>query len=364
MKWRKLLQLSAMVLFFFSSGCGSSAPTSSAPTLTNSAAKATASLDANSAKSGNQEAAPQEASDAAAGLISGAGAPKVMLGAGTLSLSSSTLTVTAGVPRADEAKAATEPNQRKIVRAAVLDILVADFDKARTDFEKLIENFKGYIAKSDFSGNAGSKRTATWTVRIPAARFQSFVTDVAALGQPQRHGTNAEDVTEEFVDLQADIKNLKGKEAKLNELMNAKAQSFQDVVTWEKEIANVRGEIARREARQQTLARLTAMSTAQVTLRYDKEPIPPPPLPPAPPAGNSVSRTFWASIDALEEFGHALLIGIVALTPWLPLILVLTVAAYGGRRYVRVKYYEQSSSAGVDNGSSPPPDDKTPNAPS
>ena len=125
----------------------------------------------------------------------------------------------------------------------------------------MIDEYKCYVARSDFNGNAGSNRAGTWTVRVPADRFQSFRKDVTALGQPLRDGTAAEDVTEEYVDLEADIKNLKEKENKLNELMKAKAQTLQDLVVWEKEIASVRGEIGRKEARKQMLTRLTAMST-------------------------------------------------------------------------------------------------------
>jgi hypothetical protein len=151
--------------------------------------------------------------------------------------------------------------------------------------------------------------------------------------------------------------NLKEKETKLNELMKAKAQSLQDVVLWEKEVSSVRGEIARKEARQETLSRLTAMSTANITLREEKESTPPPAPAPAapPPTGSSVSRTFWASIDALEEFGHFLLITLVALAPWLPLIVVLFFLVRILLRHIPVDYFRSESD---DNDAPPPPRDQ------
>jgi hypothetical protein len=240
---------------------------------------------------------------------------------------------------------------RKIIRTATLDILVADFDKSQTDLEKLIEEYKGHVAQSDFNGNIGSKRTGTWTVRVPAERFESFRKNVIALGQPQRNKTDANDVTEEFVDLQADIKSLKDKEAKLNELMKAKAQSFKDIIIWQKEDANVRAEIARKEARLQTISRLTAMSTANITLRDEKEVIPQT----TPPVGPSSGRTFRASLDALAEFGQFLLISVVALAPWLPLVIALIFVARLVVRHFGLNLCRINLGGGGGNGAPSPP---------
>jgi hypothetical protein len=127
---------------------------------------------------------------------------ELVLGSGTIIAGASG----GGAYQEPQGKARLEPTQRKIVQTATLDVVVVDFDKARADLLKLIEEYKGYVAKSDVSGNAGSKHTGMWIVRVPVERFQSFASAVAALGQPQRQGTTAQDVTEECVDLQADIK--------------------------------------------------------------------------------------------------------------------------------------------------------------
>jgi hypothetical protein len=209
--------------------------------------------------------------------------------------------------------------QRKIIQTATLDVLVSDFDKARADLAKLIEDYKGYISKSEFNGNVGSKRSGTWTIRVPAEWFQPFVGELVGLGQPQKHATDAQDVTEEYVDLQAIIANLKEKEAKLNELMKTKAQSLADMIVWEKEISEVRGQIGRAEARLQTLSRLTAMSTVHITLRDVKEFVPPT----NPAYGTSISRTFHDSVDALVDFGRWVIVILAALAPWSPAIIFI-----------------------------------------
>ena len=145
---------------------------------------------------------------------------------------------------------------------------------ARTALEQLIDESEAYIAKSEFTGNVGAKRTGFWTIRVPVARFHHFASTVTSFGLPQRHATDAQDVTEEYVDVQAPIKNLKEEEETLNRLLKENAKSFADIQSWKEKIAMVRREIGRYEARLQTLGRLSAMSTVHVTLKDEKDYVP------------------------------------------------------------------------------------------
>jgi hypothetical protein len=97
-----------------------------------------------------------------------------------------------------------------------------------------------------------------------------------------------------------------------------------DDYMWEKDIYNVRGEIGRKTARAETLAKLTSLATVHVTLRDEKEYVAP--APPEP--GTSVGRTFQASLTALENFGHFLLVALVALAPWSPLLIIFGLLVY------------------------------------
>ncbi len=226
--------------------------------------------------------------------------------------------------KAADAKGEPAAVQRRIIYTATLDMLVADFDKARKVLENLIEESEAYVAKSEFTGNIGARRTGTWTIRVPVARFHSFVNAVTTLGQPQRHSTEAQDVTEEYVDVQALIKNLKEEEETLNRLLKEQAKSFADIQSWREKIALVRRDIARYEARLQTLGRLTAMSTVYVTLRDEKEYVPET----SPKYGATAGRTFDDSWKALKDVAQGIFIVLVALVPWLPLILVVSIVTW------------------------------------
>lgn len=209
---------------------------------------------------------------------------------------------------------------RRVIYTAHLDVVVADFDKARKVFEKLIEDSEAYVAKSDFSGHIGARRSGSWIIRVPVPKFHSFVHATAALGQPQRHSTEAQDVTEEYVDVQALIKNLKEEEETLNRLLKEQAKNFADVQLWRDKIAAIRRDIGRYEARLQTLGRLSAMSTVHVTLRDENEYVPET----TPRYGASPGKTFDDSWKTFKEFGEWVLIVLVALVPWLPIVILLS----------------------------------------
>ena len=239
-------------------------------------------------------------------------------------------------PRAEkqaDAKGEAAVAQRRIIHTAHLDMLVADFDKARKVLENLIEESEAYIAKSEFTGNIGARRTGTWTIRVPVARFHSFVQAITTLGQPQLHSTEAQDVTEEFVDAQALIKNLKEEEETLNRLLKEQAKSYADIQMWKEKIALVRRDIARYEARLQTLSRLSAMSTVYVTLRDEKEYVPET----SPKYGSSASRTFDDSWKAFKDFWEGVFIVIVALVPWLPVVLIATLITWRFWKHMATK---------------------------
>jgi hypothetical protein len=129
------------------------------------------------------------------------------------------------------------------------------------------------------------------------------------------------------------VKNLKEEEEAMNKLLKEKAQTLVDIAAWKEKVAQIRREIGRLEARLQTLGRLTALSTAHITLRDEKEYVPP-----TQPAYNaSVGGTFNESVQALRNFGKWVLIVLAALGPWLAVAAPVIAVAIVGRWALRRK---------------------------
>lgn len=213
---------------------------------------------------------------------------------------------------------------RKILYTAHLEVIVEDFDVASAALTEFVRTQGGYFSRAEFTGHTGAQRTGDWTIRVPVEQFDALREHVVALGVPQRDSLDSQDVTEEFIDVQARIKNKRTQEERLNELMQNAGEKVEDILALEQEITRVRGEIEQAEGRHNVLTRLTAMATAHVRLVEIKDYVPLS----APSYGETLSGTFSESVEALENFGTSILLFLVALVPWLPLIGVVGVAAW------------------------------------
>ena len=210
---------------------------------------------------------------------------------------------------------------RKIIYSANLDVQVEDVEAAQKEVEKLVEEVKGYIAKSEVIGNSGSKRTATWTIKVPAEKFRSTVTAFTALGKPLRNTSDSQDVTEEFVDVQARVKNLKAEEETLNKLLREAANRMEDFLKVREQIKNIRGDIERAEGRMKFLTTMAAMSSIVLTVREEASYVPPV-VKQATPFQEQVETTFTGSWNLVVDTGKSITLIFVLLAPWLPVIIV------------------------------------------
>jgi Domain of unknown function (DUF4349) len=223
--------------------------------------------------------------------------------------------------------------ERKIVRTANVTVIVQDFETAQQELRTLIARFKnGYIAQAEITGLTGSPRRGHWKIRVPARDFDTFRDAVAKLGVPEKNGVDSQDVTEEYYDLDTRVKNKKVEEQRLLKHLEKSTAKLEEILTVEREISRVRGEIEQLEGRQRLLANLTALTTVDVTIQEIKNYVPAQ----APTFASRISKTFSGSIDLLVTCGRGLILVAVALAPWLPILaLVGLVIWVRTRRHAR-----------------------------
>jgi len=231
------------------------------------------------------------------------------------------------------AKAGASPTDRKVIMNVRMELTVDDVEATGRKVTELVKEAKGYVVKSDESGAVGTHRRATWSVRVPAQALDTVTEALRGLGEVTRRNADTKDVTEEFYDTEARLKHWKGEEDALLKIMKEKAQSPEDILKFRAQITPIRENIDRMEARMTTIRLLTEMSTIDLTLQ-DREKLPE--ATPASKPTTSVGRTFAASVETLQNFGHDVLIVCVGLAPWLPLILVaFVVLRWAFRRLTR-----------------------------
>jgi hypothetical protein len=237
----------------------------------------------------------------------------------------------APLPGGKPAAPADPPLERKIIFNGHLELVVKDFDAARAEVAALIDAHKGYFAKSEVVGDAGTKRTGTFTIKVPAEKFQATVDALTKLGVATRNSTDSQDVTEEFVDVSARVRNLKAEEEVLNRLLRDAAGRLEDLFKIREQVRQNREQIERAEGRLKALAALAAMSTVVLTVREEANYVPPT-VAAAPTFGGRVGAAFGESVGLLRSAAEWVVVALVAAAPWLPLA---AVAGWLLRRGVR-----------------------------
>ena len=224
--------------------------------------------------------------------------------------------VSAGVSVAGESDKKQAVVPRKIISTGTVDLVCEDLDRASEGIEAQIKRFGGFIGDANQTGSRGDARTASWTIRVPADRFDALMKALPRLGELQSSSREAQDLGEEFYDAEARVKNKRVEEVRLVELLKRVAGNLDQILRVETELSRIRGEIESIEGRLRYLSRQTDLSTITVTMREVKNFVPEGP----PTLGSRVGRTFAGSRTALAEFGTALLLLFVALSPWLLIV--------------------------------------------
>ncbi|RUL85711.1 DUF4349 domain-containing protein [Tautonia sociabilis] len=215
---------------------------------------------------------------------------------------------------------------RKIIYDAQIELLVEDLDPTADRIAALVEEHSGYIAEQDLSGSPGSRRGGRWTLRVPVERFEDLVRDLLALGELQRNQRTSQDVTEQYYDIEARIRNKRVEEQTLLKILDERSGKLEDVLKVEVELSRVRGEIEQLEGRLRVLANLSSLATITLSVRERDDYEPTPPI--APDFGTRIARAWASSLGQLQDLGENLVLFAVALTPWIPLILIGLVAAF------------------------------------
>jgi hypothetical protein len=230
-------------------------------------------------------------------------------------------------------KVADDPLPRKIIYTASVDLLVDDIDQTDKDIRALVAQQKGaYVAKADMHGSPGSRRNSSLTVRVPVDQFDTFRQAVSKLGEVQRESLDSQDVTDQFYDLDARIKNNLAEEESLRKLLDrAAAGKLEDYLAVREKLRQVTAELDVQKGQLQRLDKLSALATFTLTLSERKSYV----RPETPAFGTRISRSFGGSFDSLAAFGQGLVLVLVALVPWLPVVALSAVPAWLWLRRLR-----------------------------
>ena len=218
---------------------------------------------------------------------------------------------------------------RKVVQNASLQIEVKrdtfprQFDAALA----LADTYGGYVLSSTSQAQADETvvRSGTITLRVPSASFNMALKSASALGVVKARQIDSQDVTQEYVDLKAQLANTQAEARAMQDLL-ARAKTVDDILRVRSVLSGLQQEIEQLKGRIQFLDEHTSYST--LTLNMFE-------------AGVPVATTTggnWGFVQALSDALHNFVNSINSLIAWLggalPGLALLALAAWGGYRVV------------------------------
>lgn len=200
--------------------------------------------------------------------------------------------------------------ETKIIKTAYLSIEVKDVPGTIETLKNLASQKGGYLSSTNIQKNYNDRLSGSVIIRVPAAEFENTLTSVKAIGTVKSASTQGQDVTEEYVDLQAQKSSYQNQLAQYNEIMK-KAVKVEDVITVQQQIDRVQTELNRLEGRLKYLDSRIDLSTITVNLQEPE------------PVGGETGHNFISTInEGISGFFGMIDAIIIILFTLLPLIIV------------------------------------------
>jgi hypothetical protein len=162
-----------------------------------------------------------------------------------------------------------QAEERLIIRTGNIALLVEDTEKSLAKIEALALELEGFVTDSN-SWRENDQLHATITIRVPAESFDEARRRIKeGVLEVQSENTSAQDVTEEYVDLEARLTYLEETEAELRELLRSaqeRGEKAEGILAIYRELSNIGIQVEETKGRIQYLERSAAMSALTVTL--------------------------------------------------------------------------------------------------
>ena len=228
---------------------------------------------------------------------------------------------------------AFRPGERpQLIRTGSIDLLVPDVERALAQLQTLAQTQFGDVTSlnDETPSTPGIRHTANVEIAIPADRFDQTMNALAQLGAVQARSIGAQNVTDQIVDGQARLRNLRRTEADMLRILD-RAGKIPDVLDVTQQIAQVREQIETLDAQVQSLQHQVAYSTITIGIEDEK-----PVAIAEPGVGTQLGDAWNKALRDVRNFSVRLasaVLVIIAFAPyWLILLVVGFFIAYRLRR--------------------------------
>ncbi|HXF52087.1 MAG TPA: DUF4349 domain-containing protein [Dehalococcoidia bacterium] len=219
---------------------------------------------------------------------------------------------------AESSANATEAStlDRTIIRTASLDLTVENVTRAFEDVERIATGVGGFVASSSLGKQRigdDEYQVGSITIRVPDREFEGVMARLRGLAvEVVNESSETSDVTEEFSDLQARLRNLEATERQYLAFLE-RAQDLDDILVITDRINQVRAEIEQTQGRINLLQNLSELATITAHLTpAAAEARPPEPEPDGVTNPLTAAREAWErSLETLAVIASGVLAVVV-----------------------------------------------------
>lgn len=213
-------------------------------------------------------------------------------------------------PKGDQAElasaATTNVSERLIIKTATMSLIITDTQEAIGTVTALATSAGGFVLNSN-TYHEGDQLLGTMVIKVPVEKFEDTLAKLRQMAfKVDAESTSGQDVTEEYADLEAQLRNLKATEEQLLTFLD-KTQNVDEALKVYRELTNIRGQIERIQGRLNYLSKSADMSTITVNLRPKAKEAP-------------IVKAGWQPLETLKSALRALVTfaqGLINLGIWL-----------------------------------------------
>jgi uncharacterized protein DUF4349 len=159
---------------------------------------------------------------------------------------------------------------RKLVRTAALGLIVKNLSETAERITRIAQGAGGFLISSNVNGGADAT-SASLSIRVPAGKFDEVRAQIRKLGlRVESESIEAQDVTKQYVDQEARLRNLRAQEQQYLGILR-KAATVKDTLEVSDKLNEVRGAIEERQAEFEALSKQVATVAINVTLRAESD---------------------------------------------------------------------------------------------
>lgn len=211
----------------------------------------------------------------------------------------------------------------QLIRTGSMSLLVPDVERAVGQLTTLAQMQFGDVVSLDDEtpSQPGVRHTAQIQLSVPADRFDETMTALAKMGAVQSRSINAENVSDQIVDAQARLRNLRHTEADMLRILD-RSGKIPDVLDVTQQIAQVREQIEQLDAQLQSMQHRVAYSTISIAIEDEK------PVASAEPSfGTQLGDAWTAATRSVRNVSLKLASVVLLLVAFAPYWLTITVIA-------------------------------------